>query len=221
MELNRRYKKLMKSELTQREYWRTDIFDYCEKRLGVDSKTMNWTLYPEYKGHVWDGTPNPIMAIFKALQAGFWVVVKSAVGVNKTFTAACVVFWFLDCWESLINTTAPKKDQLYSQIWGEISHLFKKYGKGELLSGLLRMSDEPNSKWKAEAFVAGTKATKESEEKAQGLHHPDMLHIIEETPGVPAPVLRALINTSTSSHNLILAMGNPNSKIDNFKEFNK
>lgn len=183
---------------------------------------MDWTLCPEYKNHKWDGTPNPIMAIFKAIQDGFWVVVKSAVSVNKTFTAACIVFWFLECWVgSYIATTAPKEAQLLTQIWAEISKLYKYFGKGTLLAGLLRMETDINTKYRAEAFVAGTKATKESEEKAQGMHAPHMLNIIEETPGVPSPILNAIINTSTDPHNLILALGNPNSRMDNFREFDK
>jgi hypothetical protein len=206
--------------ISQINYWRHNIFAYCVERLNVDPATLDWNLLPEYKNHRWDGTPNPIMAIFKAIQDGYWVVVKSAVSVNKTFTAACIVFWFLECWAgAYVATTAPKESQLLSQIWGEISNLYKYFAKGILLNGLLRMEDDTNTKYKAEAFVAGTKATKESEEKAQGTHAPHMLFVCEETPGIPTPILNAIINTSTDPHNLILALGNPNSKNDNFRAF--
>jgi len=221
-ELNFRHAERLKNYSSQVAYWRQSIFHYCVERLGVKAETLDWSLYPEYKNHIWDGTPNPIMAIFKALQDGMWVRVKSAVGVNKTFSAACIDLWFLECHPgAYVPTTAPKESQLLSQIWSEIAKLYKNFNKGKLLTGELRMEADTNTKWKSEAFVAGTKATKDSEDKAQGMHAEHMLTIIEETPGVPPSVLKALINTSTASHNLILALGNPNSKIDNFREFDK
>lgn len=228
LELDRLNKERNESEATLREFYSKNIFYYCVEKLHVRPETLDWTLYPEYKNHVWDGTPNPIMAIFEALQNNRWVRVKSAVGVQKTFTAACIALWFLYSFEgAYVPTTAPKEDQLLTQLWSEIAKLYKPFaqsvvsGQTKLLSGLLRMEDDVNTKYKAHAFVAGTSAAKDSEDSAQGAHAPHMLPIIEETPGVPPSVLKALINTCTGEHNLILALGNPNSRIDNFKEFDK
>jgi len=159
--------------------------------------------------------------MLNSLASGKWVRVRSGVGTNKTRTAAGIVLWFLECFPgAYVITTAPKEDQLLSQIWAEINTLYPKFGKGTLLAGGLRMEPNPNSKWKAEAFVAGIKASEESTSRAQGFHAEHMLVVIEETPGVPKPVLTALMNTSVGRHNLILALGNPDNQLDNFSEFN-
>lgn len=222
LELSRRYKKRNESYQSRMEYYKKHPYEYCVEKLCVSPASFNWLLFPEYVKHSWDGTVNPIMEMINSLAENKWVRVRSGVSTNKTFTAACIVLWFLECFTgAYVITTAPKKDQLHSQIWSEISKLYPIFNKGTLLTGELRMDDRPDTKYKAEAFVAGTKATKESEEKAQGFHAEHMLIIIEETPGMPLPVLNALINTSTSSHNLVLCLGNPNSKTDNFRAFDK
>jgi len=232
LELNKRHGERMKNYASQLEFYKQNPYRYAVERLGVKPESLDWTLFPEYKGHKWDGTVNPIMHALESLAQGYWVVIRSSVGVQKTFTAAIIALWFLDCWQENKNTdpestgayvitTAPKRDQLHSQIWSEISRLYGNFGKGKLLTGELRMGTEMDTKWKAEAFVAGTKASEDSTTKAQGFHAQHMLIIIEETPGVPIPTLNALINTSTGGHNMILALGNPNSRQDNFKEFNK
>lgn len=220
-ELRRRRFERLKNFEMQRAFYQNNPFQYFVDRLGVKPESIDWMLIPEYQNHKWDGTANPFMVILDALVNEKWCGVESATGPGKTFFGACVVLWFLDNFEnSRVITTAPKADQLYSQIWAEISGLYPMLKKGTLLaSGELRMSDDPMSKYKAEAFVAGVAATEESATKAQGFHAEHMLIILEETPGVPAPTIAALQNTSTSPHNLILAFGNPDNQQDNLHKF--
>lgn len=221
LELRKRRYDRLKNYESQRAFYQVNPLQYFVDRLGIKPESINWMLIPEYQNHKWDGTENPFMVILDALVNSKWCGVESATGTGKTYIAAAIVLWFLENFEnSRVITTAPKADQLFSQIWAEISGLYPKFNKGVLLqSGELRMVDDPITKYKAEAFVAGVAATEESATKAQGFHAEHMLIILEETPGIPAPTIAALQNTSSAPHNLILALGNPDHQLDQLHLF--
>ncbi len=219
LELRRRRVERLKSYENNLMFYRKNPLKYFEERLGVDPRTIDWALNPGYDEHKWDGTPNPMNTILDGLINQKWVGVESATGTGKTFLGALIVFWFLECFEnSLVVTTAPKQDQLTLFIWKEISRLYPKYRKGELINLKLRMKPGEDE-WLAIGFVAGVKANEESATKAQGFHAEHMLIIIEETPGVPHQVITAFQNTSLAPNNLILAFGNPDHQLDNLHLF--
>jgi len=191
------------------------------ERLGVDPRTIDWKLSREYRGHRWDGTPNPMMEILGNLAAGQWTAVFSATGVGKTFLGACILMWFLENWEdSLVVTTAPKAEQLRLHIWKEVQRLHPHFGLGELQMLRLRMRP-PLDSWLAVGFVAGVSADEASNSatRAQGFHAQHMLIILEETPGIHQAVLTAFQNTSIAPHNMIVAFGNPDSQYDTLSYF--
>lgn len=216
-EKNKRKAERSKQYASEQEFYQTHPYEYLIERLQFRPETINWSLNPGYEKHKWDGTKDPLMVLLQAIADNKWVTVRSAVGTNKTRTAAGIVLWFLDCFPgSRVITTAPKESQLLSQIWGEINTLYPFFNKGKLTSGLLKMEDKVNTNWKAEAFVTGLVASEDSLTKAQGFHAPDMLILVEETPGVPKQALTALINTSTGRHNILVFLGNPDNQMDNF-----
>ncbi len=220
LELRRRKRERERAEAKKREHYAKHPLDYFHDRLKIPKEKIDWSLIPEYKAHTWDGTPNPFVRILDALVNWRWVGVESATGVGKTFIGAAIVLWFLDTFEnSLVVTTAPKQDQLSLHIWKEIGKRYEIFGKGELTSSLeLRM--RPGRKdWIAVGFVAGVKADEDSATKAQGFHAEHMLIILEETPGIPEPIITAFQNTSTAPHNLILAFGNPDHQLDTLHKF--
>jgi len=203
----------------QLEFYQKNPLDYFHEKLGIRKETIDWSLIPEYDGHVWDGTPNPFMKILECLVANKWVGVESGTGTGKTFNAALIVLWFLECFpNSLVVTTAPKEKQLLLHVWKEIGKLHDTFGRGDLRKLALRMNPGRDD-WVAVGFVAGVKANEESATKAQGFHAEHMLIIIEETPGVPHPIITAFQSTCTSPHNLILALGNPDHQLDNLHKF--
>ncbi|MCR4339038.1 MAG: hypothetical protein NUW01_04025, partial [Gemmatimonadaceae bacterium] len=53
----------------------------------------------------------------------------------------------------------------------------------------------------------------------QGFHGVHTLHITEETPGIPGPIMIAIKETRTSDHNLHLALGNPDHRHDQLHQF--
>lgn len=217
-------KALEKSRL---DIWRLNPDVWLKERFGEDVNAILWDQYPEYAAHVWDGTPNPLYQAWKEVANGNWTGVESATGTGKTYILSRIVFWYLDCFEnSLVVTSAPKKDQLSLHLWSEISRSFHKFKlirpNAELTNLKLRVDvtkKEYSESWIAQGFIAGVKANEESTTKAQGFHRDRMLIITEETPGMPWPTLNAFINTSGGDNNVILCMGNPDSVTDPLHQF--
>jgi len=204
---------------SQRAYYQNNPLDYIADRFGIKKETIDWSLLNEYAAHNWDGTSNPLKQILDYLVSERRIGVESGTGTGKTFLGALIVFWFLENFENaIVVTTAPKEDQLTLHIWKEIGKLFDKFGRGDLTSLKLRMNENRDD-WLAVGFVAGVKADEASSTKAQGFHAEHMLMIIEETPGVPQPIITAFQNTCTAPHNIILAFGNPDHQLDNLHKF--
>lgn len=201
--------------------------EWIVKYLEVPEETLRWSLSgPEYKSHDWDGDSDPLVKIFDGLSAGKNVGVEAATGTQKTYTAACLVFWFQACFEnSLVITVAPTENMLLKQLWKEIGDLWprfqKHFSQAELLSGLLRMRPQEagREKWAALAFVCGVGADEEIAGRAKGFHAADMLIISEETQSIHNAIITSFDHTRTADHNLHLALGNPNHQQDELHKF--
>lgn len=207
------------------EYQKRPV-EWIVEKLEVPLATLKWSLNDGYGSHKWDGDKDPIIMLLEALARGEDVGVESATGVGKTFIAACIVLWFLACFEdSIVITAAPKEDQLLLHIWKEVGNLWNKFEKhfpqAELLTGKIRMkpAEADREKWAATAFVCGVGADEESATKAQGFHAVHMLWITEETPGVHRAIMNAIAGTRTDDHNIHLALGNPNHRQDELHRF--
>ena len=226
LELRERRKKREEEFESQLSFYRNAPWHWMSDRLGIPLETIDWSLFPAYRKHKWDGTENPLMEMLKGLVNWEWVGVESATACSKTFLGAATALWFLECFpNSIVVTTAPKSTQLELHIWKEIGKLHKKFNRGYLDSLTLRMTKSKQGKkefeWSVVGFVAGTKADKEVEDKAQGFHAEHMLIIFEETPGIPRSIINTFKLTSQAPHNLILALGNPNHHLDQLHQFCK
>jgi len=230
----------MKLELTRsillnkrKEFWKRNPLKWLEDRLGEDRASFKWTEHAEfYKDHKWDGNVNPLSKAWHYIARGDWVGLEAATGTSKTYALSRIVLWFLDCYEdSLVVTTAPKRDQLTLNLWSEITRVYNKFEELRPNSELLKLklkvdvsSPEDGKKdmsesWMAVGFVAGTGSEEESATKAQGFHRQNMLIIIEETPGVSRAVMTAFQNTCTGENNVIFAVGNPDHQMDALHSF--
>jgi hypothetical protein len=210
-------------ELDRRAKYQADPEGWIVDCLGVRRETLDWELLPEYKGHRWDGTRNPVKKTLQTLASGRWCAIEGATGTSKTFLAACITLWFLKNFDdSLVITTAPKEQQLSLHLWKEIGRLYPRFGHGELTKLMLRMNP-PSNEWGAFGFVAGVRAEEvdASATKAQGFHAEHMLIITEETPGISDAIMSAFQNTAISPHNLILALGNPDHQMDTLHRFSQ
>ncbi len=223
---------LLRLEKLRREAYRADPLLWLEERLGEDRKSFEWSRFVEYAKHKWDGDRNPIAQAWKELAKGNWAGIEAATGTSKTFSLARILLWFLDVHDdSLVVTSAPKQDQLTLHLWSELTKIFHKFKKirngAEMMSLKLRVDGTPSDdeevdlaqSWIAIGFVAGVGSEEQSATKAQGFHRENMLIVCEETPGMPGPVMTAFQNTSTGNNNLILAVGNPDSELDELHQF--
>jgi phage terminase large subunit len=190
--------------------------EFCADVLGVSRNTLVWSLNGYGADYQWDGTSDPIAAVFLAVAAGRRVIgVESATTTGKTFLGACIVLWFLGCFKNAtVVTVAPKEKQLELHIWKEIGKLwpgFKaRFPSAELTHLRIRML--PNSDaWAAHGFIAGVAANEVegSATKAQGFHAEHMLIVYEETPGISPAIMMAFRQTCRAPHNIRIGFGNP------------
>ena len=206
--------------------YQTRPVEWIIEFLNVPERTLRWSMNKGYGKHKWDGDRDPIIKMLETLGAGKDCGVESATGTGKTFIAACIVLWFLACFEdAIVVTAAPKKDQLLLHVWKEIGNLWPQFEKhfpqAELLTGKIRMrpTESGKEKWTATAFVAGVGADEDVATKAAGFHAEHMLWITEETPGMHPAIMNTIEHTRTDDHNLHLALGNPDHRQDELHRF--
>lgn len=213
------------------EYYQKNPMAWLKERFGENPASFKWSILGEqYEDHKYDGDKDPIFNAWQSLADGEWASLSAATGTGKTYTLSRIVYWFLDCFpDSLIVTSAPKEQQLKLHLWSEIGKSFMKFKKirpeAKLTSLRLSLSDideeNPYDGHQAVGFVAGTGSDEQSATKAQGFHREHMLIITEETPGMGGAVMTAFKNTSTGDNNLILAVGNPDSELDELAQFSE
>lgn len=199
--------------------YQTRPIDWIVDKLGVDRRTLVWSMNAGYYRHVWDGTLDPFVVALEAVARSEWVALESANGPGKTFLLACLVLWWVACWEGAqAVTVAPKEKQLELHAWKEIGRLwprFQTHFPGAELTKL-RIRIDGREDWGAIGFVAGVSAAEASSAavKAQGFHAEHLLVAIEEMTGVAGPVVRAFFNTLVGPHNILWGQGNPDHQLD-------
>lgn len=206
--------------------YQRDPIGWMELALGIDRRTIVWSENPEYEGHRWDGTPDPLKVIAESIAAGHDVGVESGTDTGKTFFAAALTCWFEACWkDSLVITTAPKQDQLTLHMWKEIGIFWprfaKRFPKAELTQLHIRMLGDVAEKesWSAVGYACGVEADAESATRFQGFHREHMLVHMEEMPGIHKAVTTAIFNTCAGEHNIRVGWGNPDSEQDELHRF--
>lgn len=207
-------------------FYARDPIGWMVATLRIPEWSIRWSMLPEYAGHKWDGTPDPLVAICEGVAAGKDVGVESGTGTGKTFLGAGLGLWYNACFEdSLVITTAPVEKQLKAQCWKEIGLHFPKYRarypNASMVDLRVRMREGAGEqeRWAIIGYGCGVDADASSATRAQGFHAKDMLIVTEETPGVPPPVMTALANTRTGAHNHALALGNPDHQLDELHKF--
>jgi hypothetical protein len=206
--------------------YRTDPVGWAEVVLGVPRWTLRWSDTPGYGGHETDGTPDPLADALEALAQGQWTATSSGTGTGKTYACAVLILWWLACWEdSIAVTVATKEDQQAKGVWREIARHWPRFQAAfpdaELTTLRIRMQPWRGDAWGAWGITAAPRAGEESSTAVQGLHAEHLLILVDEMPGVPAPVVTALVNTATGDHNLIAGWGNPDHQADPLAMFAK
>lgn len=106
--------------------------------------------------------------------------VRACHGVSKTFSAAEIAVWFLNCFEnSKVITTAPTHTQMKMLLWAEINAIYARSRitlEGECLMTEIKTDD-------ADHYAIGFSTDKPA--RAEGWHAPALLFIFDEAKGIP------------------------------------
>jgi len=154
------------------EYRRDPSF-FCEHALGH----LTWSKQRE---------------ILQSVRDNEKTAVRSSHGVSKTFSAAELVVWFLNCFDnSKVITTAPTFTQIKMLLWSEINAIYARSRfvlEGECLMTEIKSDD-------ADHYAIGFSTDKPA--RAEGWHAPAILFIFDEGKGIPQWLWDAVRGTMT------------------------
>lgn len=242
--LDRQRKGEWSGSVRAHEEYRHDPVGWLRDKLGMPESHIRWSQNPGYekcyclrckehgnegKPHLWDGDVDPLAKALELIFAGKSVAVSSGTTTGKTYTlGAGGTLAFLGIIpNSVVFSIAPKQELLLKNMWKGVGELWPRFRqhfpRAQLLTGNLRMLDGEGQQelWTATAFGAGVGANEELAQRLKGFHHPAMLWIIEEMPGVVQPMIETIVKTATSEFNPILGLGNPEHQHDPLAQFGK
>lgn len=149
----------VKSEILRQ--YRGDPVFFCEHALGH----LTWSKQRE---------------ILMSVRDNEKTAVRACHGVSKTYTAAEVVVWFLNCIpNSKVITTAPTWTQIKMLLWSEIQALYLKSRiklEGECLTAEIKTEEKDH-------YAYGFSTDKPA--RAEGWHAPALLFVFDEAKGIP------------------------------------
>lgn len=118
--------------------------------------------------------------ILRSIKENEKTAVRACHGSSKTYTAAEITTWFLNCFEnSKVITTAPTDFQVKELLWAEINNIYlnsKVRLLGECLTKKIKIEGEPDH------FAIGFSTDKP--QRAEGWHAPAILFIFDEAKGI-------------------------------------
>jgi len=119
--------------------------------------------------------------ILRSVQNNVKTAVRACHGSSKTFTAAEITVWFLNCFEnSKVITSAPTFSQVAHLLWAEINNIYTNSRielEGECLKIRIKNEEEPDH------YAIGFSTDKPA--RAEGWHAPAILFIFDEAKGIP------------------------------------
>lgn len=142
------------------------------------------------------------MDVLKAVHKNRRVAVRSGHGVGKTFVVACLVLYWLYAEQGLVVTTAPTKEHVEDVLWRTIHEILAKAPVA--LPGVRSKTElKIDSTWYA------TGITSDATESFTGRHHPKLLAVMDEAPGVGENIHLAMSTLTTGADNRLVLIGNP------------
>lgn len=154
--------------------------------------------------NLWDKQREILMSMMRERL----VSVKACHGSGKTFMLAVFVLWWLTryIYTSKVITLAPTDRQVRSVIWPEIR---ARYEGSKLAQALL--NDVPASDTQiritADSFARGVSGSTST--SLQGYHSPNLLIMIDESPGVQYEFFEALHGARVGGNVNMVMLGNP------------
>lgn len=205
------------------EHYQADPIGFVVQELGIKRETIVWSELPEYDGHEWDGTPDPIATWFRALANNQDVGVESGTGTGKSFGLALTRLWFLASWQGArAFDYATTKEQLEEYSYVEVARLWPRFkvlfpsadhhGIRIRMDGKVREGESAG--WGALGRAVKVRTGEEISTSVAGMHGAHMLISVEEAQGFPHAASEAIENTTTGKHNPRQYVGNPDAQDD-------
>lgn len=139
------------------------------------------------------------------------LAVRSGHGTGKTFVLAIAVIWWVYARKGMVVTTASTWSQVERVLWREIGTLWRKALvplPGQNFATELRV--EPD--WYAVGLSTDNPTA------FQGIHHPDLLAVLDEAPGIPDLIHDSIGSLTTATGNRTVMIGNPTDPSGKFFE---
>ena len=134
------------------------------------------------------------------------VVVPSCHSSGKSWIAARIATWFLTLHiPSRVVLTAPTHRQVRRVLWTEVRQAYA--GAAGPLARTPPLPGEP--RWTIDDGWELLGFSTDDPDRFQGLHAPHVLVIMDEAPGIPAPIWAAVEGVLASGDARLLAIGNP------------
>lgn len=130
------------------------------------------------------------------------VAVRSGHSVGKTFLSACIVIWWLYARQGRVFTTGPTKEHVEDVLWTTI-HDIKRNAKVYLPGEWITTDIKVTKDWYATGITTSVASA------FQGRHHPRLLALVDEAPGVEDQIHLELSTLATGEDNAIVYIGNP------------
>ena len=139
------------------------------------------------------------------------VVVRSGHGVGKTYVVACLALYWLYAEQGLVVTTAPTKQNVEDVLWRTIHEILAK-------APVSLPGERSKTELKLSPIWYATGITTESTESFTGRHHPRLLVLVDEAPGVDENIHLAVSTLTTGADNRLVLIGNPTTTSGTFYE---
>lgn len=140
------------------------------------------------------------------------IATRSGHGTGKTYVTACAVLWWLYARQGLVITTAPTWNHVQAVLWREINEIALRAPVKLPCKGEFQTERKIDDHW----FALGLSTTTPS--AFQGFHHPNLLVVIDEAPGVAEQVHLEIGTLAVGDKNCILMIGNPTTTSGTFYE---
>lgn len=132
------------------------------------------------------------------------VSVAACYASGKTFTAACLVlYWLFTRRPAIVVTTAPTGRQVKGLLWREVRKLYKRCAKalkGKLLQARLEFADD----WQGFGFSTS------GDNQASGFHESEnVFFIIDEAAGISQESFEDFDGITATPNSRMLLIGNP------------
>jgi hypothetical protein len=141
--------------------------------------------------------------VLRAMVDNRRVAVRSGHGTGKTYVTACSVLWWLYARQGLVITTAPTWNHVEAVLWREINEIALRAPVRLPCLGEFNTERRVAKHWFALGLSTSTPSA------FQGFHHPRLLVVVDEAPGVAEQVHLEIGTLAVGEKNCILMIGNP------------